>query len=154
MSVHIFSRVINDCWQRLQLYFIQLWHRRRGEHPAVLYVTLSQALISVSFPLKTQFWNVSPGITPVWSLMLRLSLLFSVGLFNVRHIWTNQSSVGAVTEKKKRRKKKSHWMYFDVWKYLFCRSGRVDLSSGFHKWGSLLIVGTIREPKCRLWDIQ
>lgn len=55
MSVHIFSRVINDCWQRLQLYFIQLWHRRRGEHPAVLYVTLSQALISVSFPLKTQF---------------------------------------------------------------------------------------------------
>lgn len=126
----------------------------RGEHPAVLYVTLSQALISVSFPLKTQFWNVSPGITPVWSLMLRLSLLFSVGLFNVRHIWTNQSSVGAVTEKKKTKKKKSHWMYFDVWKYLFCRSGRVDLSSGFHKWGSLLIVGTIREPKCRLWDIQ
>lgn len=77
----------------------------RGEHPAVLYVTLSQALISVSFPLKTQFWNVSPGITPVWSLMLRLSLLFSVGLFNVRHIWTNQSSVGAVTEKKNEEKK-------------------------------------------------
>lgn len=126
----------------------------RGEHPAVLYVTLSQALISVSFPLKTQFWNVSPGITPVWSLMLRLSLLFSVGLFNVRHIWTNQSSVGAVTEKKKRRKK-NHTECTLMFENTYSAGVVVlTLSSGFHKWGSLLIVGTIREPKCRLWDIQ